>query len=87
MSVEPIPEARRPKKITRARPGHADLPGAIKYDSDDIRSVLERASARSTVARAVAGAVCRQLLAAVGVRIWSYVDQMGPIRAFPQAAS
>jgi chorismate synthase len=87
MSVEPIPEARRPKKITRARPGHADLPGAIKYDSDDIRSVLERASARSTVTRAVAGAVCRQLLAAVGVRIWSYVDQMGPIRAFPQAAS
>jgi hypothetical protein len=39
------------------------------------------------VTRAVAGAVCRQLLAAVGVRIWSYVDQMGPIRAFPQAAS
>jgi chorismate synthase len=87
MSVEPIPESRRPKKITRARPGHADLPGAIKYDSDDIRSILERASARSTVARSVAGAVSRQLLAAVGVRIWSYVDQMGPIRAFPHTQS
>ena len=87
MSVEPVPAARRPKRITRARPGHADLPGAIKYDSDDIREILERASARSTVARSVAGAVCRQLLTQVGVRIWSYVDQMGEVRAFPQADS
>ncbi len=83
MSVEPIPGARRPKPITLARPGHADLAGAIKYDTPDIRDVLERASARSTAPRVAAGSVCRQLLAASGVTVWSFVDQLGPIRAFP----
>ena len=86
MAAEPIPAARRPKPITRARPGHADLAGAIKYGTDDIRDVLERASARSTVARGVAGAVARQLLAAAGVEVWSFVDQVGPVRAFPEAS-
>jgi chorismate synthase len=86
MSVEPIPEARRPRPITLARPGHADLAGAIKYDTPDIREVLERASARSTAPRVAAGAVCRQLLAAAGVQVWSFVDQLGAIRAFPDAA-
>ncbi len=85
MSVEPIPAERRPKPITRARPGHVDLAGALKYDTDDVRDVLERASARSTAARVVAGALARQLLAACGVRIWSFVDQLGPVRAFPDA--
>jgi chorismate synthase len=83
MSVEPIPADRRPKPITLARPGHADLAGAIKYDTPDIREVLERASARSTAPRVAAGSVCRQLLAASGVSVWSFVDQLGPIRAFP----
>jgi chorismate synthase len=82
MAQEDVPAARRPKRITLARPGHADLAGAIKYDTDDIRNVLERASARSTAPRVLAGALCRQLLAMVGVRIWSFVDQLGPIRAF-----
>lgn len=82
MSVEPIPTSRRPRPITLARPGHADLAGAIKYDTGDIRNVLERASARSTAVRVLAGAVCRQLLGAAGVRIWSFVDQLGPVRAF-----
>lgn len=77
------PPARRPRPVTLARPGHADLPGAIKYDTSDVRDVLERASARSTAPRVLAGAVCRQLLAVVGVRIWSYVEQLGPVRAFP----
>jgi len=86
MSVEPIPGGRRPKAITLARPGHADLAGAIKYDTDDIRDVLERASARSTAPRVAAGAVARQLLAACGVTLWSYCDQLGTIRAFPDAA-
>ncbi len=85
MSVEPIPGDRRPKAITLARPGHADLAGAIKYDTDDIRDVLERASARSTAPRVAAGAVCRQLLAACGITIWSFCDQLGTIRAFPDA--
>jgi chorismate synthase len=85
MSVEPIPGERRPRPITLARPGHADLAGAIKYDTGDIRDVLERASARSTAPRVAAGAVCRQLLAAAGVQVWSFVDQLGSIRAFPDA--
>jgi len=85
MSIEPIPAARRPKPVTRARPGHVDLAGALKYDTDDVRDVLERASARSTTPRVVAGALARQLLAACGVRIWSFVDQLGPVRAFPDA--
>jgi chorismate synthase len=82
MSVEPTAAALRPRPITLARPGHADLAGAIKYDTADIRNVLERASARSTAPRVAAGAVCRQLLEACGVRIWSFVDQLGPVRAF-----
>jgi chorismate synthase len=85
MSLEPIPAARRPKPITLARPGHADLAGATKYDTADIRDVLERASARSTAPRVAAGAVARQLLAACGVTIWSFCDQLGPVRAFPDA--
>jgi chorismate synthase len=83
MSVEPIPDGRKPKAITLARPGHADLAGAIKYDTADIRDVLERASARSTAPRVAAGAVARQLLAACGVTLWSFCDQLGPVRAFP----
>ena len=85
MAVEPVPAGRRPKPITRARPGHVDLAGALKYGTDDVRDVLERASARSTVVRVVAGSLARQLLAACGVHIWSFVDQLGPIRAFPEA--
>ncbi len=85
MSVEAIPGERRPKPITRARPGHIDLAGALKYGTDDVRNVLERASARSTTPRVVAGSLARQLLASCGVRIWSFVDQLGPIRAFPAA--
>jgi chorismate synthase len=85
MAVERLPARGRPKQVTLARPGHADLAGAIKYDTDDVRDVLERASARSTAARVLAGAVCRQLLGTVGVRIWSYVEQLGPVRAYPDA--
>jgi chorismate synthase len=85
MAIEAVPARGRPKPVTLARPGHADLAGAIKYDTDDVRDVLERASARSTAPRVLAGSVCRQLLAAVGVRIWSYVEQLGPVRAYPEA--
>jgi len=85
MTPDALPSRGRPKQVTLARPGHADLPGAIKYGTDDVRDVLERASARSTAARVLAGSVCRQLLATAGVRIWSYVEQIGPIRAFDDA--
>lgn len=85
MSIEPIPADRRPRPITRARPGHIDLAGALKYDTADVRDVLERASARSTTVRVVAGSLARQLLEACGVRIWSFIDQLGEVRAFPDA--
>ena len=55
--------------VVRPRPGHADLAGALKYDHDDIRDVLERASARETAARVAAGALARQLLQAIGCEI------------------
>ena len=65
--------------VTRPRPGHADLAGGIKYERDDMRDVLERASARETAARVAAGALARQLLAHVGVRIASHVFTIGPV--------
>ncbi len=73
MHVEPVQPAdasgtERPA-VTRPGPGHADLAGVVKYGHDDIRNVLERASARETAARVAVGAVARQLLAAVGAEI------------------
>ncbi len=65
--------------VVRPRPGHADLAGALKYDHDDIRDVLERASARETAARVAAGALARQLLLAVGCEITSHITGIGNI--------
>ncbi|MCH7811513.1 MAG: chorismate synthase, partial [Chloroflexi bacterium] len=59
------------EKITRLRPGHADLAGVIKYGFDDVRPILERASARETAARVAVGAVCRRFLEEFGLRIHS----------------
>jgi chorismate synthase len=67
-------------KLTRPRPGHADLAGALKYGHDDIRNVLERASARETVTRVAAGAVVKRLLAEFGIRIASHTVQIGPVK-------
>jgi chorismate synthase len=64
-------------RVTRPRPGHADLAGAAKYGRGDIRDVLERASARETAARVAAGAVARQLLARVGISLTSHVWAIG----------
>ena len=63
--------------VTRPRPGHADLAGVVKYGHDDIRNVLERASARETAARVAAGALARQLLQHVGTHIVSHVTSIG----------
>lgn len=63
--------------VARPRPGHADLAGAIKYDHDDLRDVLERASARETAARVAAGAIARQILAQVSVDVASHVVAIG----------
>jgi len=65
--------------VTRPRPGHADLAGAIKYDRSDIRDVLERASARETAARVAAGAIAAELLRAVGIEITSHVVAIGGV--------
>jgi chorismate synthase len=65
--------------VTRPRPGHADLAGGIKYGRDDLRDILERASARETAARVAAGAVARQLLQHAGVSITSHVFQIGSV--------
>ena len=63
--------------VTRPRPGHADLAGGAKYERDDLRDVLERASARETAARVAAGALARQLLAHAGIRLTSHVFTLG----------
>ena len=63
--------------VTRPRPGHADLAGVVKYGHDDIRNVLERASARETAARVAVGAIARQLLQQVGTEIVSHVFSIG----------
>ena len=68
----------RPReKLTKPRPGHADLVGMQKYAFDDARDVLERASARETAARVAAGSMAKSLLSAIGVRIISHVVRIG----------
>jgi len=64
---------------THPRPGHADLVGALRNGTDDCRDILERASARETVARVAAGTVARAMLAGVGVRVISYVTRIGSV--------
>lgn len=71
----------RKRQVTRVRPGHADLTGVLKYDRDDARDILERASARETTARVAAGAVARRLLAEFGVRIGSHLVHLGGVDA------
>jgi chorismate synthase len=71
----------RRRAVTRPRPGHVDLSGLLKYDRDDARDVLERASARETTARVAAAAVCRRLLGEFGVRVASHVVHLGGVDA------
>ncbi len=74
----PSPEPRR-RQVTRPRPGHADLTGVLKYDRQDARDILERASARETVARVACGAVCKLLLQQFHIEIGSHVVELGGI--------
>ncbi len=78
MKPEPgeLPEDR---KVTRPRPGHADLSGVLKYGFDDVRNVLERSSARETAGRVAAGALCKNVLRKLGVEIGSYVVSIGRV--------
>jgi chorismate synthase len=80
MSVEQqeiAPEKSR--RVKRPRPGHADLAGGLKYDTRDLRDILERASARETTARVACGALAKQLLSNFGIEIRSHVIQLGGI--------
>jgi chorismate synthase len=70
-----------PKRVTRLRPGHADLAGTMKYGFDDVRNVLERASARETAARVAVGAVCRRFLEEFAVAIHSHTASIGNVVA------
>jgi chorismate synthase len=69
--------------VTRPRPGHADLTGALKYDHADVRNVLERSSARETAARVAVGALAKQLLGEFDIRIGGYVTAIGGISVAP----
>jgi chorismate synthase len=80
--MSPNPEDRDDKiAVTKPRPGHADLNGVLKYDRADIRDILERASARETVARTAVGSFAKQLLAPFGIRVMGYIRSIGNVTA------
>ncbi|HJW22474.1 MAG TPA: chorismate synthase, partial [Candidatus Limnocylindrales bacterium] len=100
MQVEPLDAAdaaelaeaaaagdRRATPVTRVRPGHADLAGAVKYGFDDVRNVLERASARETAARVAAGGVARAFLRALGIDVTSFTAEVGGVAVDPARAT
>jgi len=100
MRVEPLDETaaaglaaaaedgnKRAARVTRVRPGHADLAGALKYGFDDVRNVLERASARETAARVAAGGVARAFLGAFGIDAWSFTAEVGGVALDPANAT
>ena len=78
---------KRATPVTRVRPGHADLAGALKYGFNDVRNVLERASARETAARVAAGGVARALLRELGVDVWSFTAEVGGVAVDPARAN
>src|SRR5579875_1003489 len=80
MSLDPA-DRESAHVITRPRPGHADLAGALKYDREDIRDILERASARETAARVAIGGLTRQLVGPFGIDVLGYVASIGRIQA------
>jgi chorismate synthase len=89
MGADPVETP--PEPVTRVRPGHADLTGALKYGRDDVRDVIERASSRETAARVAVGAVCRAFLAQFRVAIHSHVLSIADVGyatgAQPEAAT
>ena len=82
MSVDTVADP--PAPITKLRPGHADLAGALKYGHDDVRDVIERSSARETAARVAAGAVAKAILRAVGIEVQSETRSIGPVESTPR---
>lgn len=84
--LDDIRDTGRGQRLTRPRPGHADLVGALKYGYDDVRDALERASARETAARVVIGTFCKLLLEQVGIHVVSHVVNIGGERLPDDAA-
>ena len=80
-TMSPQPTGFAPTKVTRVRPGHADLAGALKYGFDDVRNVLERASARETTSRVAAGGLAKQLLKNFGIEVRSFTSRIGSVQA------
>ena len=78
---------KRSTPVTRVRPGHGDLAGALKYGHDDVRNVLERASARETAARVAAGGVARAFLRELGIDVWSFTAEVGGVALDPARAT
>jgi chorismate synthase len=100
MAVEPLSEEdaaalasaaeggdKRSTPVTRVRPGHGDLAGALKYGHEDVRNVLERASARETAARVAAGGVARAFLRELGIDVWSFTAEVGGVAVDPARAT
>lgn len=89
MSVEPrqFADDKRARRLTRPRPGHTDLAGGLKYDTHDLRDILERASARETAARVAVGAFAKLLLKEIGIEIASHTAMIGGIPQLPVAAA
>src|SRR6185437_6491179 len=80
LPVEGVDEAQKHKPVSRPRPGHADLAGALKYNFPDARYILERASARETTARVAVGAIAKAFLGEFGIAVLSHVIAVGPVR-------
>ncbi|PHA03607.1 chorismate synthase [Bacillus pseudomycoides] len=88
MGAESLTEAESKemkRQITRPRPGHADLNGAIKYGHRDMRNVLERSSARETTVRVAAGAVAKRILEELGIKVAGHVIEIGGVKAEKQS--
>ena len=81
--VENPSQEGRNQRVTRIRPGHADLPGTMKYGFSDVRNSLERASARETAARVAAGSISMRLLEEFGIKLHSHAISIGPVWADP----
>ncbi|WP_191560959.1 chorismate synthase [Metabacillus idriensis] len=84
MGIEPLEDGEEKdikRQISRPRPGHADLNGAIKYGHRDIRNVLERSSARETTVRVAVGAVAKKILSELGIKVAGHVVEIGSIKA------
>jgi len=82
-TMDPWAEPASGKEVTRPRPGHSDLAGALKYGTHDARDVLERASARNTATRVAIGAICKQLLGGFGIELYAHVIRIGEVVAAP----